>query len=111
MLDAPSESTKSQYPFVSPNRSEEIKMTMVPKNIVRMRTSESIFRTTINASTESLKRISRPAKKKTVFKKRSFPSIFFSPSEVEDLFLVGKVHKRMNIESSPISKSTVFPSL
>lgn len=79
MLDTPSESTKSQYPFVSPNRSEEIKMTMVPKNIVRMRTSENIFRTAINASTESLKRISRPAKKKTGLKKRSFPSIVLSP--------------------------------
>ena len=86
-------------------------MTMVPKNIVRMRTSESISRTTNQCKHRVLEEDRQPAKKKTGFKKRSFSSIFFSLSEVEDLFLVGKVRKRMNIESSPISKSTVFPSL
>lgn len=79
MLDAPSESTKSQYPFVSPNRSEEIKMTMVPKNIVRMRTSENIFRTTNQCKHRVLEEDLQTSKEKDWFQEKIFFIDFLFP--------------------------------
>ena len=87
MLDSPSESTKSQYPFVSPNRSEEIKMTMVPKNIVRMRTSENIFRTTNQCKHRVLEEDLQTSKEKDWFQEKIFSiDCPFPPQKLKTCF-------------------------